>query len=204
MSAQDKTAASRRSQALIGAFAGVAVIAILVAVYVGIQLSDDDKPTAAPTAVASQPAEAPVAPSPVAPSPAASAAPAQPQLDPALQKPPVLKPGKGDVTELKITTLIEGTGPKLVAGQTIMANYIGATYKDGKVFDSSWERGQPAQFPVGVGRLIPGWDKGLVGVPVGSRVQLDIPADLAYGESPDDPAKPAGDLRFIVDILAAQ
>jgi peptidylprolyl isomerase len=199
MSAQDKTGTSRRGQALTGAFAGVAVIAVLVAVYVGIQMSDDDKPAAAPSAAVTQPAAEP-APSEAPPT---QVAPAQPALDPALKEPPVIKPGTGDVTELKVTTLIEGTGPKLVAGQTIMANYIGATYSDGKVFDSSWQRGQPAQFPVGVGQLIAGWDKGLVGVPVGSRVQLDIPADLAYGDSPEG-GKPAGDLRFVVDILAAQ
>lgn len=198
MSAQDKTGTSRRGQALAGVLAGVAVIAVLVAVYVGIQVSDDDKPAAAPTAAATQPAAEP------APSPAASAPPAaQAQLDPALQKPPVVKAGEGDVTELKITTLIEGKGPKLVAGQTIMANYVGVTYKDGKEFDSSWKTGQPAQFPVGVGQLIAGWDKGLVGVPVGSRVQLDIPADLAYGEKAEG-GRPSGDLRFVVDVLAAQ
>jgi peptidylprolyl isomerase len=207
MSAQDKTGTSRRGQAITGALAGVAVIAVLVAVYVGIQLSDDDeKPTAAPTAAVSQPAgEVPAEqlPSEPAPAPAQSAPAGRPQLDPALQKPPVVEPGKGDVTELKVTTLIEGKGPKLVAGQTIMANYVGVTYKDGKEFDSSWKTGQPAQFPVGVGQLIAGWDQGLVGVPVGSRVQLDIPAPLAYGEQAEG-GRPSGDLRFVVDVLAAQ
>ena len=77
------------------------------------------------------------------------------------------------------------------------------TYKDGKEFDSSWTKGQPAQFPVGVGQLIKGWDEGLVGVPVGSRVQLDIPANLAYGDNPQD-GSPPGALRFVVDVLAAQ
>ncbi|HEU4348538.1 MAG TPA: FKBP-type peptidyl-prolyl cis-trans isomerase [Actinoplanes sp.] len=74
------------------------------------------------------------------------------------------------------------------------------TYPDGQEFDSSWARNEPLQTPIGAGQLIPGWDRGLVGVPVGSRVRLDIPSDLAYG---DDPAggQPAGDLRFVVDIL---
>jgi peptidylprolyl isomerase len=76
------------------------------------------------------------------------------------------------------------------------------TYADGQEFDSSWNSGQPLQTPIGAGRLIPGWDQGLVGVPVGSRVQLDIPADLAYGEQPTG-GQPAGDLRFVVDILQA-
>ncbi|GID91940.1 FKBP-type peptidyl-prolyl cis-trans isomerase [Amorphoplanes digitatis] len=196
MSVQDKTGISRRGQAIIGALAGVAVIVILVVVYIVIQAADDDKPAAAPTPAATQPAAQ--APAEAPPSQAAPAA-----LDPALQKPPVVEAGKGDVKELKVTTLIEGKGPKLVAGQTVTVNYTGVTYVDGKEFDSSWQNGQPVQFPVGVGQLIKGWDQGLVGVPVGSRVQLDIPADLAYGEKAEG-GRPSGDLRFVIDILAAQ
>ncbi|MEU7901284.1 FKBP-type peptidyl-prolyl cis-trans isomerase [Actinoplanes sp. NPDC049118] len=198
MSAQDKTASSRRGQAITGAVAGVAVILVLVAVFVGIQLSDDDEPTAAPTPAATQPAEQ----TPAEPAPS-QAAPAQAAPDPALLKPPVVEAGKGDVKELKVTTLVEGKGPKLVAGQTVTVNYVGVTYTDGKEFDSSWKNGQPVQFPVGVGQLIKGWDEGLVGVPVGSRVMLDIPAEKAYGEQAEG-GRPSGDLRFVIDILAAQ
>ncbi|MEV8503581.1 FKBP-type peptidyl-prolyl cis-trans isomerase [Actinoplanes sp. NPDC051475] len=200
MSGQDQTAGKRRGQALTGALAGVAVIAVLVAVFVGIQVSDDDKgkQSAAPAA-ATEPAQAPSEPAAAEP----SAPPAQTALDPALKEKPVVKAGKGDVTKLVVKQLVAGKGPKLTAGQTIQANYVGVTYKDGKQFDSSWDRGQPAEFPVGAGRLIKGWDQGLVGVPVGSRVLLDIPADLAYGEHPTD-GSPAGDLRFVVDVLAAQ
>ena len=205
MSVQDKTAGKRRGQALTGALAGVAVIAVLVAVFIGIQVSgDDDKNSSAPAAT--QPAAAePSAPAaePSAPAPEPSAPAAQTPLDPALQEKPVVKAGKGDVTKLVVKPLITGKGPKLTAGQTIQANYVGVTYKDGKQFDSSWDRGQPAEFPVGVGQLIKGWDQGLVGVPVGSRVQLDIPAELAYGENASG-GRPAGDLRFVVDVLAAQ
>ncbi|GAA3351663.1 hypothetical protein GCM10020358_82200 [Amorphoplanes nipponensis] len=201
MSVQDKTGTSRRGQALSGAFAGVAVIAVLVAVYIGIQVSDDDdKPV--PAAAASAPAD-PAAGAPTEPAPAPSQPAAQTPLDPALQQPPVVKAGTGKVTELKVTEIIAGKGPKLQAGQTIQANYVGVTYKDGKEFDSSWKTGQPAQFPVGAGQLIEGWDKGLVGVAVGSRVQLDIPAAMAYGD-PAPQGRPGGDLRFVVDVLAAQ
>jgi peptidylprolyl isomerase len=201
MSVQDKTGTGRRGQALSGALAGVAVIAVLVAVYIGIQVSDGDDKAAAPAA-ASAPAAAPTEPA-AAPSDAAQPPAAQVPLDPALQQPPVVKAGKGKVTELKVTELIAGKGPKLQAGQTIQANYVGVTYKDGKAFDSSWQTGQPAQFPVGAGQLIEGWDKGLVGVAVGSRVQLDIPAAMAYGD-PAPEGRPSGDLRFVVDVLAAQ
>ena len=206
MSVQDKPGTNRRVQALTGALAGVAVIAVLVVVYIGIQVSDGDHDQVAAPAPAA--ASAPAAPAPTEPAPAPTdAAPppaaGQTPLDPALQQPPVVKPGKGKVTELKVTEIIAGKGPKLQAGQTIQANYVGVTYVDGKEFDSSWKTGQPAQFPVGAGQLIEGWDKGLVGVAVGSRVQLDIPAAMAYGD-PAPAGRPAGDLRFVVDVLAAQ
>jgi peptidylprolyl isomerase len=206
MSVQDKTASSRRGQALAGALAGAAVIVVLVAVFIGIQVSDgDEKPTgtAAYSGQSAPPAAPPATDVPAAPP--SQPAPAQPpaDLDPALQQAPVVKPGQGRVKELVVKPLIVGKGPKLQQGQTITANYVGVTYSDGKEFDSSWKSGQPAQFPVGVGNLIEGWDKGLIGVTVGSRVQLDIPAAMAYGEQAEG-GRPAGDLRFVVDVLAAQ
>ncbi|GAA2587765.1 hypothetical protein GCM10010435_77590 [Winogradskya consettensis] len=206
MSVQDKTASKRRGQALTGALAGVAVIVVLVAVFIGIQVSDDDKTTSAAAPAASAPvAEAPseAAPQATEPAPQASAPP-QAAVDPALQQKPVVKAGTGGrLTKLVVTPIIVGKGPAVAAGQTIQANYIGVTYANGKQFDSSWDRGEAAVFPVGAGQLIKGWDQGLVGVPVGSRVQLDIPAELGYGENPTG-GQPAGDLRFVVDILAAQ
>jgi peptidylprolyl isomerase len=182
----------RRGQAIAGALAGVAVILLLVVVFVIVQSGGDDTPAAAPPPAPAQPAE---------PSPAAPSEP-QAQLDPELQEKPVVTAGKGRVGELKVTPLVAGKGPKVQAGQQITVNYVGVTYADGQEFDSSWNSGQPLQTPIGAGRLIPGWDQGLVGVPVGSRVQLDIPADLAYGEQPTG-GQPAGDLRFVVDILQA-
>src|SRR3954453_21291379 len=104
MSVQDKTGTSHRGQALSGAFAGVAVIAVLVAVYIGIQVSDGDD-TPAASAAASAPASGAPPPPPAAPPtepPPAPTDPAQPPaaqtpLDPALQQPPVVKAGKGKV-----------------------------------------------------------------------------------------------------------
>ena len=200
--AENAALGKRRGQAIAGAFAGVAVIAVLVAVFVGIQLSDDDKTPAASAPVASAPAAADPQGQPSAP-PAGDQQQAQTQLDPALQTKPKVAAGKGDVTALKVTPVIKGTGPAVKAGQQLAVNYVGVTYSDGKEFDSSWTTGQPAQFPVGVGQLIKGWDEGLIGVPVGSRVQLDIPADKAYGEQTTG-GRPAGDLRFVVDVLQAQ
>ncbi len=76
-------------------------------------------------------------------------------------------------------------------------------YPTGKEFDASWNRGEPFSFTLGQGGVIKGWDQGLAGVTVGSRVQLDIPADLAYGENPAD-GQPGGPLRFVVDVLDAR
>ncbi|MFG2040667.1 FKBP-type peptidyl-prolyl cis-trans isomerase [Dactylosporangium sp. NPDC048998] len=96
---------------------------------------------------------------------------------------------------------VAGAGAAAQAGQTITVNYVGVTLADGKEFDSSWNRSQPLSFALGGGNVIQGWDQGLVGVKVGSRVQLDIPAALAYGDNPRSGA-PRGALRFIVDVLS--
>jgi peptidylprolyl isomerase len=90
------------------------------------------------------------------------------------------------------------------SGQTITAQYVGQIYPDGAVFDSSWQRGQSAQFPIGTGGVIKGWDQGLVGQKVGSRVILVVPSELGYGKAGKPPTIPKNaDLIFSVDILAA-
>jgi peptidylprolyl isomerase len=131
-----------------------------------------------------------------------AASPTAPALDPALSTKPVVSAGTGDLTALNVEKLVTGTGPEVKSGQTISVNYVGVSYTSGEEFDSSWKTGQPLSTPIGVGKVIPGWDQGLVGVPVGSRVQLDIPAELAYGT--DGANGPPGPLRFVVDILSAK
>jgi peptidylprolyl isomerase len=76
-------------------------------------------------------------------------------------------------------------------------------YASGEEFDSSWKRSQAFDFQLG-GQVIQGWNQGLVGVKVGSRVQLDIPGSLAYGDKDDGSGSPFGPLRFVVDVLAAK
>src|SRR5438045_1428876 len=66
-------------------------------------------------------------------------------------------------------------------GDTVTVQYVGANYKGGKQFDASWDRGQPFTFPLGGGQVIPGWDKGVVGMKVGGRRELIIPPALGYG-----------------------
>ncbi|MBK7822008.1 MAG: FKBP-type peptidyl-prolyl cis-trans isomerase [Tessaracoccus sp.] len=107
--------------------------------------------------------------------------------------------------ELVVQPLIEGTGPVVETGQTLMVKYTG-WLTDGTQFDSSWDREAPQNvlnFQVGAGGVIQGWDQGLVGQKVGSRVLLVIPADLAYGETDRDNIPANSTLIFVVDILTA-
>jgi peptidylprolyl isomerase len=197
-------AAKRRGQALIGAAAGIAVIAVLIGVFVYVQRSGGtraDAPAAASSPLAPRPAQPTEAPAPTGPP--APADPGQVAIPPALKTKPVVKAGSGTLTELKVTPLTLGTGPAVAKGQTITVNYVGVVFKTGQEFDSSWKRKEPFVTQIGVGGVIPGWDQGLIGAPVGTRVQLDIPAQLAYGENPGG-GRPGGALRFVVDVLAAQ
>ena len=108
------------------------------------------------------------------------------------------------VKQLGVYDLIKGEGPIVKKGQTIYVQYVGQIYPDGKVFDSSWSRGAFGT-TIGEHSVIEGWDKGLVGQRVGSRVVLVIPSDLGYGStgSSDGTIKPDEPLIFAVDILAA-
>ncbi|OLT34139.1 hypothetical protein BJF79_33735 [Actinomadura sp. CNU-125] len=120
-------------------------------------------------------------------------------------KAPEVKIPDGDAPkELKAVTLVEGTGPALAKGDKAIMNYQGRLWRDGKVFDSSWETGQMQAFPIGEGATIPGFDKGLTGVKVGSRVMLVLPPAEGYGEQGNPQAGIKGDdtLVFIVDVLA--
>ena len=107
-------------------------------------------------------------------------------------------------TTLIIQPLIKGAGPVVKAKQTIKVNYTGVLWKDGSKFDASGDRGEPVDFPIGDGKVIPGWDKGLVGQTVGSRILLVVPPADGYGDKGSPPKIGAKDtLVFVVDILAA-
>ena len=101
---------------------------------------------------------------------------------------------------LQYKVLTEGSGPKPSATDTVTVNYRG-TLINGKEFDSSYKRGQPASFPVG--GVIKGWTEALQLMPVGSKWQLFIPADLAYGDNSPSPDIGAGDtLIFEVELIS--
>lgn len=128
-----------------------------------------------------------------------------PQVKDNGKKPAEITPvaGAKDPTELKSHVLIKGTGPAVEKGEKVVVQYTGALFKDGKVFDSSLSKGQAFSFPVGGGQVIQGWDQGLAGQTVGSRVELVIPAALAYGDKGQGDIPPGSTLVFVVDILDA-
>jgi len=103
--------------------------------------------------------------------------------------------------ELVVEQVVAGDGEPVQAGDLLVADYTGLLWDNGEEFDSSWERGEPTAFGIGVGQVIAGWDQGLVGQDVGSRVLLVIPSDLAYGDDGSPGGIPGGaTLVFAVDI----
>jgi len=110
-------------------------------------------------------------------------------------------------TNLISKTLIRGSGPVVAKGQTVVTQYVGVIWRTGKVFDSSWSRGQPFGFTIGAtpSQVISGWDKGLIGQTVGSRVLLAVPPADGYGKTGSTQAgiKGTDTLVFVVDILGA-
>jgi peptidylprolyl isomerase len=105
--------------------------------------------------------------------------------------------------------LTKGTGTVVAKGDTLIANYVGQTWTPagGKVnvFDSSFSRGEPAAFVIGVGQVIPGWDTTLVGKQLGSRVLITIPPADGYGTAGQSQANISGTdtLVFVIDLVAA-
>ena len=108
---------------------------------------------------------------------------------------------------LEARTLIQGSGPVLVKGDTVVVQYVGMNWRTRSVFDSSWTRHQPFTFPIGAtpSQVIKGWDLGLLGQKVGSRVLLVVPPADGYGKTGQSRAgiKGTDTLVFAVDIVGA-
>ncbi len=122
-----------------------------------------------------------------------------------LSKEPVLNIPKGPPpTHLVTVDLVKGTGAVAKPGSEVTVNYVGALYKNGKIFDSSWQRHETfGPFQLGAGAVIKGWDNGLVGMRVGGRRMLIIPPSLGYGKTGSPPTIPGNaTLVFVVDLLA--
>jgi peptidylprolyl isomerase len=141
-----------------------------------------------------------------------------PEVDPAAPAEPAAPVGASEVatkpvveipdelpTELVITDLIEGEGPEAAVGDVVTVNYVGVRSADGTEFDNSYDRGSPFPVNLGSGGVIAGWEQGLLGVKAGGRRQLDIPANLAYGDNPQGDVIQAGDaLTFVIDVVSIE
>jgi len=121
---------------------------------------------------------------------------------------PAAKP-KGKIVAtpsgLKYTDVKVGNGPTPKQGEVVVVHYTG-WLKDGTKFDSSRDRGEPFEFPLGAHQVIPGWDEGLATMKVGGRRTLFIPPKLGYGErgTPDGTIPPNAELKFDVELLSVK
>lgn len=119
-------------------------------------------------------------------------------------KPKVTVPKGAPPKKLEIKEIEKGTGAAAEPGDEVTVQYVGVGYKSKEEFDSSWSRNEPFTFLLGTGQVIPGWEKGIVGMKVGGRRELIIPANLAYGSAGTPSIGPNETLIFVVDLLAAE
>jgi peptidylprolyl isomerase len=120
-------------------------------------------------------------------------------------KPEVDFPGGEPPADLVIEDQIVGDGPEATAGSTVSTHYVGVAFSTGEEFDASWNRGAPLDFPLGRGRVIAGWDRGIAGMKVGGRRKLVIPPHLGYGNQGAGGAiKPGETLIFVVDLVGVR
>lgn len=118
------------------------------------------------------------------------------------EKPEIDFPEGPPPADLQSVDLVSGDGAEAASGRTAVVHYVGVAYSTGEEFDASWNRGAPFAFPLGEGKVIAGWDRGVVGMKVGGRRRLVIPPDLAYGQQgAGSLIGPGETLIFVVDLL---
>jgi peptidylprolyl isomerase len=120
-----------------------------------------------------------------------------------LERPQIDTPG-GDIPfELGVEDIVVGDGDEAIRGKKVSVHYVGVAFSTGEEFDASWNRGQPLEFKLGKGQVIPGWDAGVVGMRVGGRRKLTIPSAMAYGaRGAGGVIEPHEPLVFVVDLLS--
>lgn len=104
------------------------------------------------------------------------------------------------VQNMKVEVLREGTGTAAISGDRVSVNYVG-TFTNGTKFDSSYDRNQPFPFILGQDGIIKGWNLGVVGMKVGEKRRLTIPADLGYGSNDYGSIPGNSTLIFEVELL---
>jgi peptidylprolyl isomerase len=182
-----------------GALAALLVLALALAAGCGSSKDESAADQSASKAEQEAKNQQPV-PEPKAPTSAtATPTPAEAEID----KKPTVPKGTGTAPKtLKAETLIAGSGAEIKNGQQATVQYVGVLFKNGKEFDTSWGKGkQPFTFTIGSGQVISGWDQGVLGMKVGERRRLTIPADLAYGAQGSPPKiGPNEPLIFDIDL----
>jgi peptidylprolyl isomerase len=118
-------------------------------------------------------------------------------------KPAVSIPSDAPPLDLASEDLVVGNGGEAMTGQTVTVHYVGVSWSTGKEFDSSWDRGETFSFPLGAGRVIAGWDRGVLGMRIGGRRRLTIPPNLGYGSTgAGGVIAPNETLVFVVDLIS--
>lgn len=107
----------------------------------------------------------------------------------------------GVVESLLIDDVLVGAGPSVEEGDTVSVNYIGSL-QNGQQFDNSYLRGEPFEFTVGEGKVIAGWEEGIIGMKAGGQRILVIPAEMAYGDRAIGPIPANSPLVFAIELMS--
>jgi peptidylprolyl isomerase len=120
-------------------------------------------------------------------------------------KPVIPKPTGAPPRKLVKEDIVKGKGPGAKRGDTVVVHYVGINFSNGKEFDASWDRGAPFPVQLGQGSVIPGWERGLIGIKKGGRRMLTIPPELAYGAQGYPPDIPPNEtLIFVIDAISVR
>ena len=124
----------------------------------------------------------------------------------ASEKPEVTVPSDQPPSyQLELEDITVGDGDEAVAGKVVEVHYVGVSYKNGRQFDASWDRGSTFKFGLGKGQVIPGWDQGVAGMRAGGRRRITIPPHLAYGKRGAGGVIGADEtLVFVVDLIGVR
>ena len=121
------------------------------------------------------------------------------------EKPEVaVPPDQPPCYQLEIEDIVVGEGDEAASGRVVEVHYVGVSWKTGKQFDASWDRGATFKFGLGKGQVIAGWDQGVAGMKVGGRRRITVPPMLAYGKrGAGGVIGPDETLVFVVDLISA-
>ena len=122
-----------------------------------------------------------------------------------MSKPEVTIPEGAPSYQLELEDITVGEGEEAKSGSLVEVHYVGVSWKTGKQFDASWDRGDTFKFGLGKGQVIRGWDEGVQGMKVGGRRKITIPPDMAYGKrGAGGVIGPDETLVFVVDLVGVR